>query len=191
MTAPFAPIVSLRGNCDIVDPIIQRIARRAPVRIEKQALQWAKLVQPILRSDAEAPVREDGGVSTPNGRSRCRLVLLEDNDSVRIATEMFLTLEGFETRTAATVADAQILLVGMQPGDVLITDYHLDGKLTGLDVLQQLRIQHGRDVPAILLSGDLPSMMRVVKTSIPHCRFLGKPVNTKALLSAIGELSVS
>jgi len=142
-----------------------------------------------LLSDAEAPVREDGDVSMPNGLSRCRLVLLEDNDSVRIATEIFLTLEGFETRTAATVADAQSLLVGMRPGDVLITDYHLDGKLTGLDVLQQLRIQHGRDVPAILLSGDLPSMMRVVKTSIPHCRFLSKPVDTKALLSAIGELS--
>jgi two-component system CheB/CheR fusion protein len=119
------------------------------------------------------------------------LVLLEDNDSLRIATEMFLTLEGFETRTAATVADAQSLLTGMQPGDVFITDYHLDGKQTGLDVLRQVRIQHGRDVPAILLSGDLPSVMRVVKTALPHCRFLGKPVDTKALLSAIGELSVS
>jgi PAS domain S-box-containing protein len=144
-----------------------------------------------LLSDAEAPAREDGDVSMSNGLSRCRLVLLEDNDSVRIATEMFLTLEGFETRTAATVADAQSLLVGMRPGDVFITDYHLDGKLTGLDVLQQLRMQHGRDVPAILLSGDLPSVMRVVKTSIPQCRFLSKPVDTKALLSAIDELSVS
>jgi two-component system, sensor histidine kinase len=142
-----------------------------------------------LLSDAEAPVREDGDVSVQNGLSRCRLVLLEDNDSVRIATDMFLTLEGFETRTAATVADAHSLLVDMQPGDVFITDYHLDGKLTGLDVLQQLRIQHGRDVPAILLSGDLPSVMRMVKTTIPQCRFLSKPVDTKALLSAIGELS--
>lgn len=142
-----------------------------------------------LLSDADAPAREDGDVPMPDGLFRCRLVLLEDNDAVRIATEMFLTLEGFETRTAATVADAQSLLVDMQPGDVFITDYHLDGKLTGLDVLQQLRIQHGRDVPAILLSGDLPSVMRVVKTPIAQCRFLSKPVDTKALLSAIGELS--
>jgi hypothetical protein len=43
----------------------------------------------------------------------------------------------------------------------------------------------------ILLSGDLQSMMRVVKTSIPNCRFLSKPVDTKALLSAITELSGS
>ncbi|MDP9011935.1 MAG: ATP-binding protein [Pseudomonadota bacterium] len=137
----------------------------------------------------QAPAREDGGVTVTNGLTRGRLILLEDNDSVRIATELFLTLEGFEMRTAGTVADAQALLLDMQPGDVFITDYHLDGQLTGLDVLQRLRSQQGRDVPAILLSGDLQSMMRVVKTSIPHCRFLSKPVDTKALLAAIAELS--
>lgn len=144
-----------------------------------------------LLSETAVPAREDGDRSAAIGASRCRLVLLEDNDSVRLATELFLSLEGFETRTAATVADAESLLVDMRPGDVFITDYHLDGHLTGLDVLQQLRTQKGRDVPAILLSGDLQSIMRVVKTSIPHCRFLSKPVDTKALLSAIAELSGS
>jgi len=120
---------------------------------------------------------------------KCRLVLLEDNDAVRKATQLFLSFEGFETRSAATFADAESLLADMQPGDVFITDYHLGGHLTGLDVLQQLRTQKGRDVPAILLSGDLQSMMRVINRSIPQCRFLGKPVDTKALLSAIAELS--
>jgi PAS domain S-box-containing protein len=144
-----------------------------------------------LLPETQAPARVDPDISITNASSGCRLVLLEDNDSVRMATELFLTLEGFETRTAATVAEAKSLLGDMRPGDVFITDYHLDGKLTGLDVLQQLRSQQGRDVPAILLSGDLQSMMRVVKTSIPRCRFLSKPVDTKALLSAIAELSGS
>ena len=81
------------------------------------------------------------------------------------------------------------LLADLRPGDVFISDYHLNGTLTGLDVLQQLRVKYRRDVPAILLSGDLQSMMRVVKTSIPHCRFLSKPVDTQALLAAIAELS--
>jgi PAS domain S-box-containing protein len=144
-----------------------------------------------LLSATEAPAREMADVATTNTLSGCRLVLLEDNDSVRMATELFLTLEGFETRAAATVVEAEGLLADMRPGDVLIADYHLDGKLTGLDVLKQLRARKGRDVPAILLSGDLPSMMRVVKGSIPFCRFLSKPVDTKALLSAIAELSGS
>ena len=117
-----------------------------------------------------------------------RLILLEDNDSVRAATELFLTLEGYETRSAASVAEAEEMLANLGPGDLLIADYHLNGALTGLDVLHQVRAQHQREVPAILLSGDLQSMMRVVKTSIPRCRFLSKPVDTYALLAAISEL---
>ena len=142
-----------------------------------------------LLLETEAPARADVEDATTHTLSGRRLILLEDNDSVRMATELFLSLEGFDTRAAATVAEAQSLLLDMQPGDVFIADYHLGGKLTGLDVLQQVRVQQGRNVPAILLSGDLQSMMRVVKTPIPQCRFLSKPVDTRALLSAITELS--
>lgn len=117
-----------------------------------------------------------------------RIILVEDNDSVRAATELFLTLEGFDTRSAGTVEEAEGLLAGLREGDLLISDYHLDGKLTGLDVLLGLRTRHGRDVPAVLLSGDLQSMMRVVKTALPRVRFLSKPVDTNALLAAIAEL---
>ena len=141
-----------------------------------------------LLPESAVPARASVAIAKKNTQSGGRLILLEDNDSVRMATELFLTLEGFDTRSAATVAEAQKLLLDMRPGDVFIADYHLDGKLTGIDVLQQMRVRQGRDVPAILLSGDLQSMMRVVKSSIPHCRFLSKPVDTKALLAAIAEL---
>jgi PAS domain S-box-containing protein len=143
---------------------------------------------PLTQVGADALPVEDAHplVSAPHATSR--LVLLEDNDSVRAATELFLTLEGYETLSAASVADAEELLANLGPGDLLISDYHLNGALTGLDVLQQVRAQHQREVPAILLSGDLQSMMRVVKTSIPRCRFLSKPVDTHALLAAISEL---
>ncbi|MGO9934993.1 MAG: ATP-binding protein [Steroidobacteraceae bacterium] len=140
---------------------------------------------------AQSPAPKSAEAPIPVSQSGHRLVLLEDNDAVRMATELFLNLEGFDTRTAATVEEAEGLLADMRSGDVLITDYHLDGKLTGLDVLRQLRAQQGRDVPAILLSGDLQSMMRIVKSSVPNCRFLSKPVDTKALLSAIAELGES
>jgi PAS domain S-box-containing protein len=144
-----------------------------------------------ILSDAQAPARQDDSAPSVHSTSRCRVVLLEDNDSVRSATELFLTLEGYEIRSAASVAEAEGLLADLEPGDLFITDYHLDGKLTGLDVLTQLRTQKNREVPAILLSGDMQAVMRNVKTSIPRCRFLIKPVDTQALLSAIAELSGS
>jgi PAS domain S-box-containing protein len=142
-----------------------------------------------ILGEASAPVPMKSPTATAAMSERCRLVLLEDNDSVRAATELFLNLEGFETRSAGSVAEAETLFADLRPGDLLISDYHLDGPLTGLDVLVQLRMQKNRDVPAVLLSGDIQSMMRVIKTSIPNCRFLSKPVNTSALLDAIADLS--
>ncbi len=139
---------------------------------------------------AEAPRRPESAIASAKlqSPSRGRLVLLEDNHSVRAATELFLTLEGYETRSAGSVAEVEVLLADFQPGDVLISDYHLESRLTGLDVLQQLRVRQNHDVAAVLLSGDLQSMLRVVKTAIPNCRFLGKPVDTAALIGAIEEL---
>lgn len=151
---------------------------RVRVRIPRQA----------ILSATHVPARQVDNTPTVHPTLRCRVVLLEDNDSVRSATELFLTLEGYETRSAASVAEAEKLLADLKPGDLFITDYHLDGKLTGLDVLTQLRLQQKREVPAILLTGDLQAVMRIVKTSIPQCRFLSKPVDTQALLSAITEL---
>jgi Response regulator receiver domain. len=82
-----------------------------------------------------------------------------------------------------------VLLKRLQPGDVVIADYHLDGKNTGLDMLLRLRERVGYDVPGIVLSGDLPSVLRTIRTSVPACRFLSKPVDTVALVEAIQDLS--
>jgi two-component system CheB/CheR fusion protein len=124
----------------------------------------------------------------PSSHSR-RLILLEDNDAVRKATELFLSLEGFDIRSAATVGEAEALLADIHENDLFISDFQLDGPLTGLDILQELRTRERRNVPAILMSGDLQSMLRVVKTDIPRCRFLSKPVDATALLAAIDELT--
>ena len=95
--------------------------------------------------------------------------------------------------SAPSVAEAESLFQTFQPGDLartlIIADYHLDGRNTGLDLLNKLRERAGFDVPAIVLSGDLPSVMRSLRVPVTHCRFLSKPVDTAALLAAIDELS--
>ncbi|MFL6549042.1 MAG: ATP-binding protein [Povalibacter sp.] len=133
----------------------------------------------------EAPADDRAAAAT----TKPRLFLVEDNDGVRLATALFLRLEGFETLSAASVAEGEALFERTRPGDILIADYHLDTKNTGLEMLLRLRERVGYDVPAIILSGDLPSMLRSIKTDVPHCRFLGKPVDTSALMNAIAELS--
>jgi two-component system, sensor histidine kinase len=47
----------------------------------------------------------------------------------------------------------------------------------------------GYDVPGVVLSGDLPSVLRTIKTPVTACHFLSKPVDTVALMDAIAALS--
>lgn len=122
---------------------------------------------------------------------KARVVLIEDNDSVRVSTELFLKLEGYQVITAASVAETDKLVKRLKNNDVIISDYHLDGAGTGLDVLNNIRAQLAYDVPAIIMSGDLPAVLRNLKSPVPNCRFLGKPVDTDSLLSAIDELGAT
>lgn len=138
--------------------------------------------------DAVQPATEQPSV--PANR-KARLILVEDNDGVRIATELFLKLEGYETLSAPSLPEAEQLVERARPGDVVIADYHLDETSTGLDLLLRLRERSGYAVPGVVLSGDLPSVLRSIRTPIPACRFLSKPVDTNALIEAIDELSAS
>jgi len=120
-----------------------------------------------------------------------RLFLVEDNDGVRLATEMFLKLEGYEISSAGSVSEAQKFLERLQPGNIVIADYHLDAHNTGLELLLDLRRRLHFELPGIILSGDLPTVLRSLKVPVENCKFLSKPVDTAELLGAIAELSVA
>jgi len=130
---------------------------------------------------AQAPIGEvDSRVS--------RIYLVEDVASVRAATKLFLELEGYEVWAFATPKDAESALASVRNGDVLIVDYHLDGQSTGVDLITASRARCNWDVPAIVMSGDLPAVMRSMKTPLARARFLSKPVDIDALLAALNEL---
>jgi PAS domain S-box-containing protein len=147
------------------------------------------IARQFVMADSPTPVAGVASPETTAAKNKPRLLLVEDKDGVRIATALFLRLEGFETLSAGSMAEGEALFERMRAGDVVIADYHLDTRNTGLDMLMRLRERVGFDVPGIILTGDLPSMLRSIKTEIPNCRFLGKPVDTAALIGAITELS--
>ncbi|MFI4889335.1 MAG: ATP-binding protein [Steroidobacterales bacterium] len=149
------------------------------VRIPRQQLLPDERVvahEKAMRPPAPAPVR------------RCSILLVEDNPSVRAATELFLGLEGFGIRSAAGLAEAEAMIADLKPGDILITDFRFSNNVTGLDIVSLARSRHAFRVPAVLLSGDLDAMMRVIREPLPDCRFLSKPVDVDAMLGALAEL---
>jgi PAS domain S-box-containing protein len=176
--------------------IVKEVARLLgfSVSVQSRVGEGTKITLRIPNKDrVAAAVHEadaDPSQST-SGDLKTRVILVEDNEGVRVATELFLRLEGHETSSAATLAEAEALLEHVRPGDVIIADYHLDSPNTGLDLLLRARERAGHEVPGVILSGDLASVLRSIRVPVAACRFLSKPVDTDALIHAIAELSAA
>jgi PAS domain S-box-containing protein len=119
-----------------------------------------------------------------------RILLVEDNEGVRVAMELFFNLEGFEVCCARSYAEGEQLLEALRPDDVIVADYHLDENKTGLDLLTRTRHRLGSNIPCVILSGDLQALLRRLEAPVLNTRFLSKPVNTHELITAISELIV-
>ncbi len=116
------------------------------------------------------------------------ILLVEDDDAVRAATEFYLKAFGHTALGAASIDDAERALAsGSRIPDLIISDYHLGGGQTGLDAINRLRSRAGRTLPALLLSGDTSTATREL-AQIQACRILNKPVNINELNDAISSL---
>lgn len=117
-----------------------------------------------------------------------RVLIIEDDDSVREALILALEMENFDP-VAASTAEEGLQLVrdsGVQP-DLIISDYHLGSDLTGVDAVLKLREAAGTAIPALFLSGDTSSAMRVVR-DFPHSELLRKPVDLRQLAETARDL---
>ena len=70
--------------------------------------------------------------------------------------------------------------------DVVIADYRLPRNDNGIELIEHIQAL-GRDVPAILVTGDTsPRVLRQAKKC--RCEILHKPLNTDALITLIRQL---
>ncbi len=122
--------------------------------------------------------------------SRVRLLLVEDDPSVRNATRMLLKVEGYDVSTAASLHEALHQAAEHPDIGLLVTDYHLAAEETGLQVLSAVREVLGPDLKVILITGDTSSAMRA-RARDSHLRAASKPINADELLTLIRELLAS
>jgi CheY-like chemotaxis protein len=95
-------------------------------------------------------------------------------------------MEGYAVITANSRAGA-LERATNDEFDVLVTDYHLGGNDTGLDVIADLRARLRRRLPAVLVTGDTSSAMRKLPRD-PDLRLMSKPINADELLAMLREL---
>ncbi len=116
------------------------------------------------------------------------VLVIEDDAAVRDALELVLTLEGYPVWVADSAAAADLTFArhGAEI-DVVISDFHLGSDRNGLEVLGGLRSVAGRDLPAVILSGDTSPLLATIET-VSRVVLLRKPVDARQLILRLEEL---
>jgi DNA-binding NtrC family response regulator len=117
------------------------------------------------------------------------ILVIDDEPAVADATRMMLELEGREVLVAANIGDVRALVPDASTvPDVIVSDFHLSPDTTGIDAVRTAREATRRTIPAIIVTGDTSSHMAVVRSQLPKCHVLSKPIDVDALLDHIQAL---
>jgi len=111
-----------------------------------------------------------------------RLLLVEDDQSLREMLTEYLTEEGFEVVAASDGRAALEAFASQGPFDVVLTDHQLP-HVSGLDLLAELRRQ-GQTVPVVVMSGNL-QLTRRQQAALGVGRVMRKPVHLPELLKRL------
>ena len=111
------------------------------------------------------------------------ILVIDDEPAVAEATSLLLELEGYDVRIASCEREALDQIRERAP-DLIVSDYHLRGGETGLDVVRALRATLGSELPAVFLTGDT-AHQAIDSAALAHVRLLTKPLRGDDLLETI------
>jgi DNA-binding NtrC family response regulator len=115
------------------------------------------------------------------------ILLVEDNHGLRHALKLYLELDDHEVRTAGSLDELERVLVALdRPPSIVISDLHLGRHRHGSDAIERIRQRFQRQVPAILLTEDVPTAIR--STNGTGIELLGKPIDPQRLAALVDGL---
>ncbi|MDZ7595736.1 MAG: ATP-binding protein [Thiobacillus sp.] len=135
----------------------------------------ASLIRPPAPASAPGPIPADA------------LVLLVDDESaiLRGMAELFDNWNiDLVTAHSANEAVQWLDSLGRVP-DVIVTDFRLPEDTDGIEVITRLRQKYGRDIPAILVTGDTApdTILRISQAGFPLLHKPLRPAKLRALLT--------
>jgi two-component system, chemotaxis family, CheB/CheR fusion protein len=179
--------------------IVQRLGKMLghPVRVRshpgKGSIFTVEVDLASAKSTAPAPPKDDKLVAADaalvgDGLSLGAILVVEDDIDVRELLGLLLQNNGYHVATAADgVAALALVNRGTVRPNLVIADYNLPNGMDGLEVIKRVRDKLQRDVPAVILTGDITTatMRRVASR---NCMQLNKPMNPKELAQVIERL---
>jgi PAS domain S-box-containing protein len=175
------------GLC-IVQRLVRLLDLRLEVRSEVGKGSAFSLVLPPAGGRILPACADAAESSAPLTRALAsRVLLVEDDPAVRDATCMLLTVEGYHVTAVASLAQALHEARRCGRPDIVVTDYHLSGSETGIQVIALLRESLDPAMKAVLITGDTSSAVKELRRD-RHLRIASKPVKADELLALLGEL---
>lgn len=117
------------------------------------------------------------------------IFLIEDDEQVLTGLKALLQSKGFAVQafhTAERTLFEKKLSASARVPDLIIADYRLEATVTGREAVEMIRQITGRDIPAIIITGDTaPERLREAKRS--GFPILHKPVRPEELLMNIHD----
>jgi two-component system, sensor histidine kinase len=112
------------------------------------------------------------------------IVVIDDEESVRLGMQSLLESWGCKCITAMDGTEALANLDGRTP-DFILADLRLRGNDTGIEAIGMLRAKLGESLPAVLISGDTATdqLRKVSAAGLTMMHKPLKPVRLRALLN--------
>lgn len=137
---------------------------------------------PAVGSSDAGPAMPEAGLSTSLQPGEV-ILLVDDNDDVREASQQLLAAGGFAVRAARDAHEALRLMDDGLVPDVLISDIVMPGGINGVELARQIKARRP-DVRVVLVTGYSEVAQSASEEGYPVVR---KPYDLALLLSVLGR----
>ena len=172
-------------------PLVQRLGKllghAINVRSSLGAGSVFSIEVPLGREQTGPLLRRRQPDSVQSAVRHAAILIVEEDPAVREMLALLFASEGYHTAAAADGKKALVLAQGAIPPDIVVTGYTLPDGMTGLEVVAAVCEALGRDLPAVILTGDISAdTMREINRS--GCIQRKKPVRSEELTHLIQSL---
>ena len=162
------------------------LQHKGRIEVESEPGKGTRFIVSLPATEGTPKTTTPAEPSLAEGRTGT-ILLVEDQDSVRVAATKLLTRLGYRVLTASTAEGAmKVWSEESSYIDLLITDMVMPGKMTGLDLIGRLR-ESQPGLRAILSSGYSVELSHTRDAEAPNIVLLSKPYTLSELDVALRQ----